>query len=84
MKFPLLSGDWFGAQEIPEGDAEETGYIREQFFFRNLIAYLPVGDGSVRKAEDFVAAGPGDAFLFSEDPDFGSKTHGIVSFLLLG
>ena len=73
MKVLALAGDRFGAQEIPEVDAEEAGYIREQLFFRNLIAVLPAGDGSVREVEHLITAGPGHAFLFSEDPEFRSE-----------
>ena len=69
----LSAGNRFGTQEIPEGDAKEAGYIREQFLFRNLIAVFPVGDGAVHEMEDLVTAGPGHAFLFSEDPEFRSE-----------
>ena len=84
MKVQLSAGDRFGTQKVPERDTEEMGYIREQLFFRNLIAVFPVGDGSVRKAEDFIAAGPGHAFSLPEDSDLGSETHGNISFLSLG
>ena len=70
----LLKSHCFGAEQVLDPDAEEVGYIREQlFFFRNLIAVLPVGDGSVHEVEDLVTAGPGYAFLFSEDPEFCSE-----------
>ena len=71
--FLLSAGDRFGAEQVAQLNAEETGYIREEFFFRNLIAVLPVGDGSVHEVEDLVTAGPGNAFLFSEDPEFCSE-----------
>ena len=84
MKFLFSAGDRFGAEQVLKSDAEEAGYIREQLFFRNLIAVLPVGDSAVHKVEEFIAAGPGNAFLFPEDPDLGSETHGNGSFLFLG
>ena len=67
------AGDRLRAQQIPEHDAEEVGYIREQLFFRNLIAVLPAGDGPEHEVEHLVTAGPGHALLFPEDPEFGSE-----------
>ena len=73
MKVLVSAGDRFGTEQVLEPDAEQAGYIREQFFFRNLIAVLPAGDGAVHEVEDLVTAGPGHALLFPEDSEFGSE-----------
>jgi hypothetical protein len=68
-------------QQFAEPDTEETGDIRQQIFFRFREAVLPVGDGSAHQVEDFVTACPGHSFPFSQNPEFGSETHGITAFL---
>jgi hypothetical protein len=69
--------------QFAEADTEETGDIRKQIFFRFREAVLPVGDGSAHQVEELVTAGPGHSFPFSQDPEFGSETHGITAFRLV-
>ena len=51
MKFLLLTGDRFGTEQVFQPDAEQAGYIREQFFFRQ-------GSGKVRGHVIAVCGGP--------------------------
>jgi hypothetical protein len=68
-------------QQFAEFDAEEAGDIRKEIFLRLREAVLPVGDGSAHQIEQFITACPGHSFPFSQDPEFGSETHGITAFL---
>ena len=72
------------ACQVPKLYAEETGDVRQEVFLRFGVAVFPVGDCSAHETEDFVAACTGHAFLFPEDPEFGSETHRSTAFLLSG
>ena len=69
--------------QVPDRYAEEPGDFGEEVL-RFGISVLSVGDGAARQAEDLIAACPGHALLFPEDPEFGSEPHGITAFLPLG
>ena len=59
--------------QVPDRYAEEPGDFGEEVILRFGISVLPVGDGAARQAEDLIAACPGHALLFPEDPEIKRK-----------
>ena len=51
----------------------ETVRVGREGLLGEVIAVLPVGDGSVHEMEDLITAGSGHALLLSEDSEFRSE-----------